>query len=132
MFTDPIADMLTRIRNGLAANKATISVPYSKLKHSLADILTKEGYLTSVSVIGGDKISEKSLEVKLKYINGEGVILGIQRVSKPGQRIYAQVTSIPKANGGTGMTVLSTPKGLMTDKDARRQKFGGEVICLVW
>ena len=132
MFTDPIADMLTRIRNGLSANKATVTVPYSKLKHSLANILVKEGYLTSVSVGGGSKVSEKSLEVVLKYINGEGVILGIQRVSKPGQRIYTPAASIPRANGGTGLTVLSTPKGLMADREARRQKFGGEVICQVW
>jgi len=132
MFTDPIADMLTRIRNGLSAKKATVTIPYSKLKQSLAEILAKEGYLTSVSVSGGSKISEKSLEVTLKYIGGEGVILGIQRVSKPGQRIYTPASSIPRANGGTGCTILTTPKGLMTDREARRQKFGGEVICQVW
>ena len=105
-------------------------MPYSKLKHNLANILKREGYISEVSV-KENKI--KDLVINLKYDrNGEAVIDGIQRVSKPGQRIYASISDIPKTNGGLGITIVSTSKGLMTDKEARQQKFGGEVICQVW
>lgn len=130
MFTDPISDMLTRIRNASAARKESLAMPYSKLKHNLANILKREGYISEVSV-KENKI--KDLVINLKYDrNGEAVIDGIQRVSKPGQRIYASISDIPKTNGGLGITIVSTSKGLMTDKEARQQKFGGEVICQVW
>lgn len=131
MFTDPIADMLTRIRNAVAVKKPSVSMPYSKLKHSLADVLSKEGFVGAVTVTGSG-VTDKTLDIALKYVGGEGVIVNINRVSKPGQRIYAPVTAIPRANGGTGVTILSTPKGLMTDREARKQKAGGEVICQVW
>jgi small subunit ribosomal protein S8 len=131
MFTDPIADMLTRIRNGISAKKAEVLLPYSKMKHSLADILQKEGYVREVKVKETGKFKE--LLVVLKYDQqGTAPIMGIKRVSKPGQRIYAPVMGIPKTNGGLGITILSTSKGLMTDKEARKQKYGGEVICQIW
>ncbi len=130
MFTDPISDMLTRIRNGAAAHKTDVLMPYSKLKHSLANILAREGFIAGVEVIEG---SLKQLSVKIKYSSdGEGVVTGIQRVSKPGQRIYVPMDRIPRTNGGLGVTILSTSKGLMTDKEARKQKYGGEVICQIW
>lgn len=131
MFTDPISDMLTRIRNAAAAKKSEVLMPYSKLKQSLANILHQEGYISGVNVRDGGKF--KQLEVKIKYDDsGEAVIMGIKRVSKPGQRIYVPVADIPKANGGLGITILSTSKGLMTDKKARKEKYGGEIICQVW
>ncbi len=130
MFTDPISDMLTRIRNGAAAHKTDVLMPYSKLKHSLANILAREGFIAGVEVIEG---SLKQLSVKIKYASdGEAVVTGIQRVSKPGQRIYVPMDRIPRTNGGLGVTILSTSKGLMTDKEARKQKYGGEVICQIW
>lgn len=130
MFTDPISDMLTRIRNGTAAHKTDVLMPYSKLKHSLANILAREGFIAGVEVIEG---SLKQLSVKIKYSSdGEAVVTGIQRVSKPGQRIYVPMDRIPRTNGGLGVTILSTSKGLMTDKEARKQKYGGEVICQIW
>lgn len=104
-------------------------MPYSKLKHNLASILQKEGFITSVSERQG---VIKELEIKLKYDGSEPVVTDLQRVSKPGQRIYVPSDKIPRANGGLGVTILSTSKGLMTDRDARKQKFGGEVICQVW
>ncbi|MHB8871713.1 MAG: 30S ribosomal protein S8 [Candidatus Doudnabacteria bacterium] len=130
MFTDPISDMLTRIRNGAAAHKTDVLMPYSKLKHNLANILAREGYIAGVEVIEG---SLKQLSVKIKYTSdGEAVVSSIQRVSKPGQRIYVPMDRIPRTNGGLGVTILSTSKGLMTDKEARKQKYGGEVICQIW
>ncbi len=131
MFTDPISDMLTRIRNGAAAQKAEVALPYSKMKHALADILSREGFISAVSTKENGK--HKDLVVQLKYDkSGENAIIGIQRVSKPGQRIYSAMDKIPRANGGMGITILSTSKGLMTDREAYKQKFGGEVICQVW
>lgn len=132
MFTDPISDMLTRIRNATAARKAELSLPYSKLKHSLAEILQKEGYIGAVTVAEGEATGIKQLQIVLKYSNGDAVVNGIKRVSKPGQRIYVPTDKIPKANGGMGVTILSTSKGLMSDREARKQKFGGEVICQIW
>ena len=122
--------MLTRIRNANAVHKDTLVLPYSKMKHNLADILAREGYIGGVST-KQDKIKELVLKLKFDH-TGEGIILGIKRVSKPGQRIYAQNSAIPKSNGGLGLTILSTSKGLMTDREARKQKFGGEVICQIW
>jgi len=129
MFTDPISDMLTRIRNAAATKKSEVAMPYSKLKHSLADLLKREGYVSDVQVHEG---VIKQLEVKLKYEAGAPVMVGIKRVSKPGQRMYAPSDKIPRANGGMGITVLSTSKGLMTDRQARKERFGGELICQVW
>ena len=129
MFTDPISDMLTRIRNAAAAKKATVEIPYSKMKHSLADLLKREGYVEDVAVRDG---VIKGLEVKLKYESGSPVLVGLKRVSKPGQRMYTPADKIPRSNGGMGITVLSTSKGLMTDKEARKGRFGGEIICQIW
>ena len=131
MFTDPIADMLTRIRNGIAARKEQVVLPYSKLKENLANILAAEGFTRAAEVKDAGKFKE--LVVVLKYNqNGETPISGIKRVSKPGQRIYSTVDMIPRTNGGMGITIVSTSRGLMTDKEARKQKYGGEVICQVW
>lgn len=131
MFTDPISDMLTRIRNATAVHKDTVSVPYSKMKHSLAEVLSKEGFIGAVTV-QGSTAPTKTIEIALKYVGDEPVIIGIKRVSKPGQRIYAPVDDIPRANGGMGITILSTPKGIMSDREARKQKAGGEVLCQIW
>ena len=130
-MTDTISDMLTRIRNGLMAKKPEVSMPYSNFKHNLAKVLTTEGWLTNVDVKETDGI--KSLVLKLKYDEtGAPVISEIKRVSKPGQRIYSSRISIPRVLGGMGTTVISTSKGLMTDKQARTQKVGGEIVCQIW
>ena len=105
-------------------------MPYSRMKHSLAEILKKEGYVSDVMVKEG---TFKQLQVDLKYDNnGEAIISGLKRISKPGQRIYTSTDRIPRVNGGLGISILSTSHGLMTDKEARKQKHGGEVICQVW
>ncbi len=132
MYTDPIADMLTRIRNASLAQKAELVLPFSKFKASLANLLAKQGFTGAVTelVAGG---SNKVLQINLKYTAaGEPVIGGIKRVSKPGQRIYLASDKLPRTNSGYGVTVVSTSKGLMTDKEARKQKLGGEVVCQVW
>jgi small subunit ribosomal protein S8 len=132
MYTDPIADMLTRIRNASLAQKAELVLPYSKFKASLAALLVKAGFVSaSQDLISGD--THKMLQIKLKYTaSGEPVIAGIKRVSKPGQRIYLSSDKLPRTNSGYGVTVVSTSKGLMTDREARKQKVGGEVVCQVW
>ena len=130
MYTDPISDMLTRIRNGLAAGKQDLVMPYSKYKHNLAQVLLEEGFLSGVNELPG---RIKMLQINLKYDNGGSpVISGIKRVSTPGQRIYMPVGKIPRTNGGFGVTVVSTSKGLVTDKRARKDRIGGEVICQIW
>lgn len=130
MYTDPISDMLTRIRNALGANKADLVMPYSKFKHSLANVLLEEGFLAGVNELPG---RVKMLQVNLKYDqNGSPVISGLKRISTPGQRIYLPVAKIPRTNGGFGVTVVSTSKGLVTDKKARKDRIGGEVICQIW
>lgn len=132
MYTDPIADMLTRIRNASLAQKADLVLPYSKFKASLAALLTKQGFTGAVNelISGGNN---KVLQINLKYTaTGEPVIGGIKRVSKPGQRIYLPADKLPRTNSGYGVTVVSTSKGLMTDKEARKLKLGGEVVCQVW
>jgi len=130
MYTDPIADMLTRIRNASAAQKAELVLPYSKFKDNLAKLLLKEGFITGVHELDGQ---HKMLQINLKYSeDGEPVIAGIKRVSKPGQRIYLPSDRLPRTNNGYGLTVVSTSKGLMTDKQARKANAGGEVVCQVW
>jgi len=130
MFTDPIADMLTRIRNASAARKDELVLPYSKFKANLAQVLLKEGFIGAVNEVMG---THKNLQISLKYSgSGESVIGGIKRVSKPGQRIYLPADKLPRTNSGYGVTVVSTSRGLMTDKEARKAKVGGEVICQVW
>lgn len=130
MNTDPISDMLTRIRNAIAAQKTELVLPYSKFKHSLANVLLTEGFISGVNELPG---RVKMLQINLKYdASGEPVISGLKRVSSPGQRIYLPVAKIPRTNGGFGITVVSTSKGLLTDKQARKDKVGGEVICQIW
>src|SRR5437763_180322 len=130
MYSDPIADMLTRIRNASAAKKGELALPFSKFKLSLAKLLEKEGFVSDVQEVAGRM---KMLQINLKYgPNGESVIAGIKRVSKPGQRIYVPVDKLPRTNSGYGITVVSTPKGLLTDRQARKDRVGGEVVCQVW
>ena len=130
-MTDPIADMLTRIRNAITAKHNDVSIPYSQLKEEIAKILVNEGYIKEFKV-EGEGIA-KTLEVELKYgAKGERVITGIQRVSKPGLRIYATCDKLPKVLGGLGVAIISTPKGIMTDREARKARHGGEVLAYVW
>ena len=123
---DPIADMLTRIRNGQAANKVAINMPSSKLKVAIANVLAAEGYIESVKVLEGAK---PELEITLKYFQGKPVVESIQRVSRPGLRIYKRKDELPKVMGGLGVAVISTSKGVMTDRAARQAGLGGEIIC---
>ena len=125
---DPIADMLTRIRNGQAANKVAINMPSSKLKVAIANVLAAEGYIESVKVVEGVK---PELEITLKYFQGKPVVESIQRVSRPGLRIYKRKDELPKVMGGLGVAVISTSKGVMTDRAARQAGLGGEIICYV-
>ena len=130
MYTDPISDMLTRIRNATASGKQDLVMPYSKFKHNLAKVLLAEGFLSGVNELDG---RIKMLQINLKYYQtGSPVITGIKRVSSPGQRIYMPAERIPRVNGGFGVTVVSTSKGLLTDKQARKDKVGGEVVCQIW
>ena len=125
---DPIADMLTRIRNGQAANKIAVSMPSSKLKVAIANVLADEGYIESVKVLDGVK---PELEITLKYFQGKPVVESIQRVSRPGLRIYKRKDELPKVMGGLGVAVISTSKGVMTNRAARQAGLGGEIICYV-
>ena len=125
---DPIADMLTRIRNGQAANKVAINMPSSKLKVAIANVLAAEGYIESVKVLEGAK---PELEITLKYFQGKPVVESIQRVSRPGLRIYKRKDELPIVMGGLGVAVISTSKGVMTDRAARQAGLGGEIICYV-
>ena len=125
---DPIADMLTRIRNGQAANKVAISMPSSKLKVAIASDLAEEGYVESFKIVEGSK---PELEITLKYFQNKPVVESIQRVSRPGLRIYKRKDELPKVMGGLGIAVVSTSKGVMTDRAARQAGLGGEIICYV-
>lgn len=125
---DPIADMLTRIRNGQAANKVSVKMPSAKLKVAIAKLLKDEGFITEYAVVGEAK---PELEITLKYFQGQPVVETIQRVSRPGLRIYKGKNELPKVMGGLGVAVVSTSKGLMTDRAARLAGMGGEVICYV-
>jgi small subunit ribosomal protein S8 len=132
-MTDPIADMLTRIRNANTAMHDVARMPSSKLKENLARILEREGYIEGFSVSPSQKGPGNVLEIKLKYSPERArTIAGIRRVSKPGLRIYAQADRMPRVLGGMGVAVLSTSHGLMTDREARKRRVGGEVLCYVW
>lgn len=131
MITDPIADMLTRIRNGLVAKHESVDVPYSKMKQAIGDILVSEGFVNGIEVVEGGV--QSVMKVNLKYgPNKEKVITGIKRVSKPGLRVYASAENMPKVLGGMGIAIVSTSKGVMTDKAARAAHIGGEVLAYVW
>ena len=130
-MTDPIADMLTRIRNALMVNKEVVEVPSSKMKKAIADIMLSEGYVSDVKLVE-DGLSGK-LIITLKYAGKrQPVINGLQRVSKPGLRTYAGVENMPKVMDGLGVAILSTNKGVMTDKQAKAANVGGEVLCYIW
>ncbi len=130
--TDPISDMLTRIRNGCIARMDTVNIPYSKLKAEIARILEEEGYIRSYEVRKDENISG-IIKVYLKYNKDKkSTITGLKRISKPGLRVYARKDEIPRVLGGLGTVILSTSKGMLTDTGARKQKVGGEVVCSIW
>lgn len=129
-LTDPIADMLTRIRNANAVMHEKVDIPYSNLKFKLAEILKEEGYITNYKVITDE--NKKNIRIYLKYEGKERVIKGLKRISKPGRRVYAQVDELPRVLSGLGIAIVSTSKGIVTDKVARQEKIGGEVLAFVW
>ena len=130
-MSDPLGDMLTRIRNGQMANKSAIKAPASKLRANVLEVLRREGYIRGYEMIdsGGGK---HELSIELKYYDGEPVIRRIDRVSKPGRRVYMAVKDLPRVANGLGVSIVSTPKGVMSDSDAREQNVGGEVLCTVF
>lgn len=130
-MSDPLADMLTRIRNGVQVKFSSVDIPLSNVKKNVAKILKEEGYINDYHII--DDGLQGSLRVDLKYDqNNQGVITGIRRVSKPGRRVYLKADNIPKVMSGLGISVISTSKGVVADTDARKQGVGGEVLCEVW
>ena len=128
-MSDPIADMLTRIRNAQSANKTSVSMPASKTKSAIANLLKDEGYVAAYETLSED--SKPVMKVDLKYYEGQPVIAEITRVSRPGLRIYKAADDLPKVRGGLGVAIISTSKGLMSDRAARKAGIGGEVICFV-
>ncbi len=135
-MTDPIADMLTRIRNSMMSGQALTAMPYSKIKGEIAKILKEEGYLENIEVADGEIPAQKVLRLRIKYFGErrerKPVITGIERVSKPGRRIYTKKQDIPWVLSGMGVAILSTPKGIMTGQRARQLGVGGEILCKVW
>ena len=132
-MTDPIADMLTRLRNANQAYHDAVTMPYSKLKAGVAEILLQEGYITSFDVADHEDVVGKTLEIQLKYgRNRERSIAGVRRISKPGLRVYAKSTGLPKVLGGLGVAIISTSQGLLTDRQANKKGVGGEVLAYVF
>ncbi len=132
-MTDPIADMLTRIRNANVAMHDTVRMPSSKLKEALAVVLAREGYISGYEVTTDGSRLGRVLEVRMKYApDRTRTISGIRRISKPGLRVYTAADELPRVLGGLGVAVLSTSQGLMTDREARRRRVGGEILCYVW
>lgn len=129
---DPIADLLTIIRNGYSAKKEVVSANYSKVKHAIANTLFENGYLDSVKVEGKKEIAKKKLVITLRYIDTIPAITVVKRISKPSVRIYSSARKVPSSLSGTGITIISTSKGVMTSKKARKEKLGGEIICKVY
>lgn len=131
VVTDPIADMLTRMRNALTVKHSTVTVPASKMKVAIAELLLKEGYISSYEVVGEG--IKQNINIVLKYgPNKERVIQGLKRISKPGLRIYASSDDLPQVLNGLGIAIVSTSKGLMTDRQARAERVGGEVLAYIW
>lgn len=128
--TDPIADFLTRIRNAARARKVRVEIPASKTKISLTEILKTHGYIYDYEVLDDNK--QNKINIVLKYKNGASTITGLKRISKPGLRVYKSADKLPRVLNGLGTAVISTPKGLLTDKEARKQLIGGEVVCYIW
>jgi len=133
---DPIADMLTRIRNGVMASQSVVAMPHSNIKVEIARILKEEGFVEGYEVVEGEKVFMKTLRVKLKYVGERrqraSVITGLERISRPGRRVYTHKTDIPWVLAGMGIAILSTPKGVMTGQRARQLGIGGELLCKVW
>ena len=128
--TDPISDFLTRIRNAAKAKKVRVDIPASKMKISLAEILKKQNFIRDYQVVDDNK--QNIISIVLRYTDGESAISGLKRVSTPGLRIYKNAKDLPRVLNGLGVAVISTSKGLLTDKDARQQSIGGEVVCYIW
>ena len=129
-LSDPIGDMLARIKNAQTRNHKQVILPSSKFKIKIADVLKNEGYIIDFKII--DNENKNDLSIDLKYNSGNPVISTIERISKPGRRIFSSAESLPKINNGLGIAIVSTPKGIMTDVDARKQNIGGEIICKVF
>ena len=129
-MNDPISDMLTRIRNANDARHDTVDVPYSKVKKAIADILVAEGFVVSADTLGEG--THKTIRITLKYEGKTKVLQGLKRISKPGLRIYANVEELPRVLNGLGIAIISTSKGIMTDKEARKQNVAGEVLAYIW
>ena len=129
-LSDPIGDMLARIKNSQLRNHSKVSLPSSKFKIKIAEILKSEGYIIDFKIV--NESQKTNLQINLKYNLGNPVINSIERVSKPGRRVFSSAESLPKINNGLGIAIISTPKGVMTDIDARKQKVGGEIICKVF
>jgi small subunit ribosomal protein S8 len=129
-MNDPLGDLLSRIRNAQMRNKSKVSTPNSRLRESVIEVLKNEGYIRGYAVVEKDGRSE--IEIELKYFDGEPVIREIARVSKPGRRVYTSVRNMPRINNGLGVTIVSTPKGVMADHDARDANVGGEILCTVF
>ena len=128
-LSDPIGDMLARIKNSQVRNHSKVSLPSSKFKAKIAEVLKSEGYIIDYKITDEKK---PSIEINLKYNSGNPVINTIERISKPGRRIFSSASSLPKINNGLGIAIISTPQGVMTDVDARKKKLGGEIICKVF
>jgi small subunit ribosomal protein S8 len=131
MLNDPLGDMITRIRNAQLRNKSKVSTPGSRLRARVLDVLTSEGYIRGYATVEFGTVRTE-FEIELKYYDGEPVIREISRVSKPGRRVYASVKALPRINNGLGVAILSTPKGVMADHDARENNVGGEILCTVF
>jgi small subunit ribosomal protein S8 len=131
-MTDPVADLLTRIRNAVTARKDKVDVPHSRLKEGVVDVLLREGYLREKQVLELDAV-KRVIRLKLKYgPDGEKLISRIKRVSRPGRRVYSEYGALPRVQGGLGIAVVSTSRGLLSDREARTQKLGGEVLAAIW
>ncbi|MBM4165922.1 MAG: 30S ribosomal protein S8 [Ignavibacteria bacterium] len=130
MHSDPIADYLTRVRNALRAGRKVVDIPSSNVKRSISDVLMKQKFIDSYEVI--NDTSKKTIRIKLKYFEGQSVISGLRRISKPGLRIYSSSDELPRVMNGLGISIVSTSKGVLSDKDARAIGVGGEVLCYIW
>ena len=131
MMTDPVADMLTRIRNGQQARKSAVMSPASKLRGAVLDVLQREGYIRGYAAAESDT-GKPAFSIELKYHEGRPVIAELRRVSKPGRRVYSGIKDLPRHYGGLGISILSTPRGVLSDNEARQQNVGGEVLCRVF
>ena len=132
MSVDTIADFLTIIRNGVMVSKSFVTAPYSKMRHSIAQILKEEGFITDFAILNADSDVKKTLKIALKYVDGESAIHEIQRVSKPGRRVYAGSETIKPVIGQLGISILTTSRGVIAHQKAKKMSIGGEVICTVW